>query len=152
LSAAKNRHRTARAVPLACGPKIRPSRRFARAMVKTPPANALFFQEPKTLAKQHQDSYKLSNDRWMAPCFPCFLLSRTAFRGLTAPPEVVSALRACEKCVASRIICSTVLDSLKLIVSDSLTCRPEWAETSFAGAVRPRRGESKDKRPGGPTH
>ena len=38
-------------------------------MAKTPPANALFFKEPKTLVKQCQDSYKLSNDRWMAPSF-----------------------------------------------------------------------------------
>ena len=66
------RHQTARIVPLACGPKIKTSRRLARATVKTPPANALFFQEPKTLAKQHEDSYKLSNDRWMAPSFPQF--------------------------------------------------------------------------------
>ena len=36
-------------------------------MVKTPPAYALFLQEPKTLKKQYQDSQKLSNDRWMAP-------------------------------------------------------------------------------------
>jgi hypothetical protein len=27
----------------------------------------MLFQESKTLAKQYQDLYKLSNDRWMAP-------------------------------------------------------------------------------------
>ena len=63
------RHRTARAVSLLCGPKMKTSRRLARVMVQTPPAKALFFQEPKTVAKQDQDSCKPSNDRWMAPSF-----------------------------------------------------------------------------------
>ena len=36
---------------------------------KLHPQTPWFFQEPKTLVKQHQDSYKLSNDSWMAPSF-----------------------------------------------------------------------------------
>jgi len=63
------RHRTTRTLPLAYGLKIRPSRQLARAIRTASPANAQFFQEPKTLTKQDHDSSKLSNDRWMAPSF-----------------------------------------------------------------------------------
>ena len=63
------RHRTTRTLPLAYGLKIRPSRQLARAIRTASPANAQFFQEPKTLAKQDHDSSKLSNDGWVAPYF-----------------------------------------------------------------------------------
>ena len=47
---------------------------------KLHPQTPWFFQEPKTLVKHYHDSYKLSNDRWMAPVF-CFRMYQDRLLG-----------------------------------------------------------------------
>jgi len=61
------RHRTARAVPLACRLQIRPSRQVARVIRRSPPVNAMFFKSPKHGINTSHDSSARSNDRGMAP-------------------------------------------------------------------------------------